>query len=86
MNKDQQIAELKALLDQERAYAYKLKEEAIDLRQLQHHLVSGMQVWKDGFEKLFHEHHRLAGRERASECCVCLREHEFPLSELVPGL
>jgi hypothetical protein len=85
MNKDEQIQELSALLEQERAYANKLRVELGELRGLQHHLISGLDVWKNGFEKLFHEHHVLLGNERSTACNVCLREHHFPILELVPS-
>ena len=85
MNKDQKIAELSALLEQERAYVYKLKIDVSDLQSVQNHLASGLDVWKNAYEKLSHEHHQQAGSGKVSSCSVCLREHEFPVSELVPA-
>ncbi len=83
MDKDEQIQELTALLQQERAYVAMLKTQLSDLTALQQHMTSGLDVWKAGFEKLYHEHHILAGTKQSSACNVCLSEHEFPLSELV---
>ena len=84
MNPDEQIKELTALLQQERVYALTLKTDNSELKALQRHLVSGLDVWKAGFEKLYHEHHVTTGTNLSSECSICLRENEFELSELVP--
>ncbi len=82
MTKEEQVLELAALLDQERAYVGVLRNQVSDLKAMQQHMISGLEVWKEGFEKLYHEHHVLAGSERLSACNVCLREYAFSISEL----
>ena len=62
-----------------------IKIDVSDLQSVQNHLASGLDVWKNAYEKLSHEHHQQAGSGKVSSCSVCLREHEFPVSELVPA-
>lgn len=82
MTKDEEVLELSALLEQERAYVAVLRGELSDLKAMQQHMISGLEVWKEGFERLYHEHHVLAGSKRLPACSVCLRQGAFPLSEL----